>query len=160
MESYDIFAETNPAFCAVTLFKFCDGYEKESGNAVDYPLIFLALPIILSSELNNNFQNTQVNTGLYRWVERTPELLIGLSELVQETVDYTKSAIQFGVAKKVLGVNGQGQFFAITEGISIKPSELTPYTKMAFNNSFRFGQWLGQVDSTVTIFNFLGLSYE
>lgn len=160
MESFDVFAETNPAFCSVILQKFCLGYSQESDCGVDFPIIFLVLPIVLSSESNRNFLNTNVATGLFRWLDRNPEVLVQLPDLVQETVSYTKRAITFGLSKKAFGVSKNGQFVVEHKEVFKNTSSLDPYIKMTCINSFRFGQWLGQVGSTTMIYNSLGLAYE
>ncbi len=158
MESLDIFAETNPAFCSIVLFNFCKGYKSEASDGVDFPLILLPLPIVLSGDLESSFVNTRVDTGFFSWIDRNPTILLSLADRIQDTLTITRNAVEFGVSKSILRVADTGKIKSDDNGLSKKKFPLSS-SKMgrAYINSLRFGQWLGQINSATTIYNHLGL---
>lgn len=154
----DVFVETNPAYCALVLHSFIQGFQRESSGGLEFPLAYLALPITMSSNYDSAFINTRVDTGFFTWVDRNPGIIVELSEVVSSTKEITKNAIKFGAAKRIIGVNSNGQLITDSDNLlapkkAPKSSDLAKVT----TKSYRFGQWLGQVDSTKTIYNHLGL---
>lgn len=158
MESLDIFAETNPAFCSIVLFNFCKGYNSEASEGVGFPLILLPLPIVLSGNLESSFVNTRVDTGFFSWIDRNPTILLNLPERIQDTLAITRNALEFGVSKSILRVADTGKIQSDAKGLAKKkfPSSSSKVGR-AYTNAYRFGQWLGQIHSVTTIYNHLGL---
>lgn len=158
MQSLDVFAETNPAFCSLVLFKFCEGYSSEAAEGVDFPLILLPLPIVLSGNLEESFKHTRMDTGFFAWIDRNPGILIDLSERIQGTIEVTRKALEFGISRSVLQIDNTGRIKPDTNGLAQKklPAS-TSKVGRAYVNSLRFGQWLGQINSASTIYNHLGL---
>lgn len=158
MENLDIFAETNPAFCSIVLFNFCKGYNAEASDGVDYPLILLPLPIVLSGDLEISFVNTRVDTGFFSWIDRNPTILLNLTDRIQDTLAITRNAMEFGVSKTILRVVDTGKIQPYAKGLCKKkfpPS--SSKVGRAYTNACRLGQWLGQIHSVTTIYNHLGL---
>ena len=44
MIAHDIYAETSPAFCALTLAWFASGYLESSNDAFEVPAAYVAVP--------------------------------------------------------------------------------------------------------------------
>jgi len=152
--SIDIFAETNPAFCSLILFNFCKGYFNETGCGVSFPLLILPLPIILSNDLAKSFEGTNIKTGFFRWLESNPDILIDLSIRINEINIFFKPAIEFGIFKKVFYIDNSGLILPLDKSVkNIKNANL----EYLFKSAQRLGSWLGQIDSTKTIYNHLGL---
>ncbi|ENY6494657.1 three component ABC system middle component [Vibrio parahaemolyticus] len=154
----DVFVETNPAYCALILHGYIQGFQSESSQGVEFPLAFLALPISMSSNYDSSFKNTRVDTGFFTWVDRNPNIIIELVDLISDTKKITKSAIKFGAAKRIIGINSLGRLISDGENI-IPPKKVATSSELGriITKSYRFGQWLGQVNSTSTIYNHLGL---
>jgi len=152
--SIDIFAETNPAFCSLIIFNFCKGYLKEAKCGVSFPLLILPLAIILSNDLAKSFDGTNVRTGFFRWVENNPEIIIDLTIRINEYNELLKPAIEFGVFKRIFQINSSGGLIPVDN--SVKKCNKTELENL-FKRSYRFGNWIGQVSSTKTIYNHLGL---
>lgn len=152
--SIDIFAETNPAFCSLIIFNFCKGYFKETKFGVPFPLLILPLPIILSNDLAKSFDGTNVKTGFFRWTENNPEILLDLTTRINESNEFLKPAIEFGVFKKIFKIDSSGLLIPAENGVNNRKK--TELDKL-FKTADRLGNWIGQVNSAKTIYNHLGL---
>lgn len=152
--SIDVFAETNPAFCSIVVYNFCLGYSKLNKDGVPFPLVILLLPIILSNDLLPSFDGTNVNTGFFRWIENNPEVLLELSKRINESNEIFLPSINYGLSKRIFQISNEGLLIPIEKSIrSTSKYEL----KYIFRNAERLGNWFGQVNSTKTIYNHLGL---
>ena len=152
--STDIFAETNPAFCSLVMLKYCEGYFKETNEGVPFPLMLLPLPIILSEDLTKTFEGTNRRTGFFRWVENNPELLLNLSERIEDSFEFIKPAVEFGFYKRILNLGNRGSVIPLSENINKnKKSNLDKFYK----HSGLMGHWFGQIKSVKTIYNCLGI---
>ncbi len=152
--SIDIFAETNPAFCALVLFKYCEGYYKETNEGIPFPLLLLSLPIILSDDLSKTFEGTNVRTGFFLWIERNPEILLDLTSRIEDSFEFIKPAIEFGLYKNIFQVDNYGFLNPVKKNIRMSKKSQLDYL---YKNAERMGSWIGQVNSTKTIYNHLGI---
>lgn len=152
--SIDVFAETNPAFCSLIIFSFCKGYYNKTKEGVPFPLVILLLPIILSNDLSKSFEGTNVKTGFFRWIENNPVILLEFSDRVNESTEFLKPAIEYGLYKKIYQINELGYLTPIQN--SIKNNKKFEFDYL-FKYAERLGSWIGQVNSTKTIYNHLGI---
>jgi hypothetical protein len=106
--SLDTFANTNPAFCALVLRAFVEGFLQGDGEGVPLPHVVLPLPIVLSADLAATFAGTNATTGLLTWVGRHPHVTLELRERVTTSACFSREALLFGVTRRVLGVNDRG----------------------------------------------------
>lgn len=150
----DVFAETNPAFCSLIIFKFCNGYFKATKVGVPFPLLFLPLPIILSNDIAGSFEGTNSKTGFFRWIENNPGILLDLTNRINGSNAFLKPSIEFGIFKNIFTIDSLGLLVPVEKGVNNrKKTEL----EKLFKTADRLGNWIGQVNSTKTIFNYLGL---
>ncbi len=159
-QSIDIYAATNPALCSIILWSFGSGYTNVNSKGVDYPLLFLPIPIVLSKSLVQTFEQTNVSTGFLNWVTRRPEITINLSEKLEKTTQYTRSALLFGFQHQLFTITAQGRLF-LSNDFSLSPyrqRSLSKDIRQAISLSQRLGTWLGNLDSTPNIFYNLGLT--
>ncbi len=157
MKSVDIFADTNPAYCSIVLYQFCSGYLVEAKEDVEYPLLILPIPLVLSGELERTFESTRVDTGFFTWIDRNPQILVSFADRVQGCVFLTKAAVEFAIAYSLFEVSSIGKIHPNVNVLRKKVPPPTTKTGRVFRNAYRLGQWLGQVRSTPTVFNHLGL---
>lgn len=153
--SIDIFAETNPAFCTLIIYKFCQGYYAETNQGVPFPLLILPLPIILSGDLLESFEHTRTNTGFFKWINNNPEIILDISTRINDTSEFLNPAIKFGIYKKIFSIDDLGLLIPNAENVNNKK---TPDLEHLFKYSERFGKWIGQVNSIKTIYNHLGIA--
>lgn len=155
MNSIDIFSSTNPAFCALILFSFCEGYSTEAQSDVPYAMLILPIPIILSGDLFESFNGTNAKTGFFSWVKNNPQIQLGLTERIEHSYEFTKPAILFALSKNIIRLNPNATLAPLPENLG--NLDRTGNTAILFKHAKRFGSWLGQIKSTKTIFNHLGL---
>lgn len=155
----DIYAETNPAFCALTLGAFCESFQKCDKRGADFPLVYIALPICLSTELADSFQGTNKSTGFLTWLERSPKVLSGFPERVGGSLSVTTEAIRFGAVFRIIELTESSRIIYKSDGLK-KKIKLEPENRAhdAIRRAGRFGHWLGEMKSTQVIFNMLGVS--
>lgn len=157
--SHDVYAELNPAFCAAVLAEFTKSFYAAQVVGPELPLTYLALPVVLSDELAYTFDSTNKNTGLLPWIERSPQVRVGLAERVNASMDIVTAAIRFGCFARVLTI-GDGARLLLGErklaasAISDAGSEAGRTIKRAG----RLAYWFATAGSTRSVFDAMGLS--
>ncbi|MCD2514188.1 three component ABC system middle component [Comamonas endophytica] len=156
--AHDIFAETNPAYCASLLATFVRSYRIGNKSEPDITLCYAALPLALSGDLTPTFNGTNRRTGLLEWLRRSPVIQIRLAARVNGSLDIVTEAIRFGCFSNLLEIKTDGK---VAPGMSLVPkqlrAELTQDTRKNFDNIDRIGHWFASAGSTRTVFNLMGL---
>jgi hypothetical protein len=152
-KSIDVFAETNPALCSLIIFHFCNGYEKRNKPGVPFPLVITILPIILSNDLSSSFDNTSVRTGFFGWIEKTPSIILNISDRINDSNEFIKPAIEYGLFKNIFAINEEGNLNSVQKSIKNKKYNFDHL----FKCSERLGGWMGEVNSVKTIYNHLAI---
>lgn len=157
-QTIDIYAATNPAFCALVLRAFCDGFVSRAHHGVDYPLIFLPIPILLSGNISTSIRHTNKNTGFINWIAKNPHVLINFHSRLKNTMEFSRRAVLFGI---------QHNLIWISEGIQILPSDVSLPRQLSWPVSDergmilvyakRLGLWLGTLDSVQTVLATMGV---
>ena len=83
------------------LFEFVSSYEKSAKKTTPYVLPFCALPLVLYPD-SRRMLPTSIRTGLYSWLERTPEVLVGYADRSRLLVPYIKEALIYATHRHVL----------------------------------------------------------
>lgn len=153
--AHDIYAETNPAFCAFAIAAFAKGYISTRKEGVDLATIYLALPIALSGDLIHTFDGTNKNTGLIEWIHRLPEITIKFADRVNSTLGISSEAIRFGCLSQILKMSEKTN---VLPG-SIKPKKLSPSsTELTLKRAERLGHWFAGAGSSRSVFEALGVT--
>lgn len=158
MQSIDIYAATNPAFGALALHAFCSAFKiNGSHTKPSYPILFLVLPILFSRKGIATFDGTNVTTGFFEWLDRHPQLKLGLAENIRSGIPYTKAALRFAIRHHLLR----------TDGYEYSPVPNAPWKQYKWlasderghflNCSKRLGSWVAKVPNETTIFHALGV---
>lgn len=153
--THDMYAETNPAFCAHILAIFCSSYEKGSQGAPEVPLCYLALPLVLSEDLSPTFLQTNGQTGLSVWLERNPQVKVGLAERINTTLQFSTAAVRFGCVVGLLKLTEQGQ---LVRGHLKPPKPSGSSIAEAEVRAKRLGQWFGSAGSARAVMSSLGVT--
>jgi hypothetical protein len=157
--AHDVYAETNPAFCAAALVEFTKAYLSAKPEGPEMPVAYLALPVALSGELAGAFEGTNKNTGLLEWLERSPQVQIGLADRLNASLDIVSDSIRFGCFAGVL-VMGQGSRLQLG-GRKLKASATSALGEepaQAIKRAGRLGHWFSPAGTTRTIFDLMGLT--
>ena len=157
--AHDIYSETNPAFCAVALLAFVDAYSATKKQGPDMPTAYLALPIALSTDLAPSFAGTNKKTGLQMWLQRSPEVQVGLAARVNGTLDIVTQAIRFSAFSQVAVVNQNGRLVAGPHKVKASAVKaLSDGPAQAIKRAERLGYWFADAGSTRTVFDIMGLT--
>ncbi|WP_242917367.1 three component ABC system middle component [Pontibacter liquoris] len=153
----DIFAATNPIFCAVVLHYFLKGHHEAKEKGIDFPLMFLPVPILLSQDIMSTMVQTNKKTTFLNWIVANPIIRIGIGDRITNTTAITKSAIRFGLNNQLITITEDGKFLPNGEISDSKAKQLgiQNYTTIAQ----RFGSWIGNLDSPEAVFFALGITF-
>lgn len=158
MQSIDVYAATNPAFGALALHAFCSAFTSDGRQSKpSYPILFLVLPILFSRKGIATFDGTNVTTGFFEWLDRHPELKLGLAENIRSGIPYTKAALRFAIRHHLL----------CTDGYEYSPTSNAPWKQYKWsasderghfiNCAKRLGSWVAKVPNETTVFHALGV---
>jgi hypothetical protein len=157
--AHDVFAETNPAFCTYALAGFVAAYIATRDAGPELPLGYVALPIALSSDLANTFNGTNRNTGLLEWLNRSPQVQVGLAERVNASLPMVTEAIRFGCFARALAVETDGRIRVGSQKLKKSAiSGLSDGPARALKHAERLGYWFAMTGSTHTTFDMIGLT--
>lgn len=157
--AHDLYAETNPAFCAYILATFVSAYEEENSNGPEMLLCYAALPIAMSGDLEKTFPGTNRLTGFLEWLQRNPVVQIDLRERIDSSADIVTEAIQYGCFTKLLSINEQGLMSTGSKSTNKSAiSRLSSPNLNAFKRARSLGYWMAMSGSTRTTLNMMGLT--
>jgi hypothetical protein len=156
-ETYDIYAEANPAFVAYLIQRYV---KKHYAAAEDFPhisLVYVAIPLGMSGKLEPTFDSTNSRTGLLAWLSRFPEVRIGLSENIIASHGIIADGLKAAVLSRLIKVNEQGY---LELGESKGPPEslkasLPDGPKAIASRVERLGTWIGKTGSPAAVFSAL-----
>lgn len=112
-----------------------------------------AIPLVLSLPASAAFANTSVNTNLFAWIRRHPEIVVTLPEKLEATAPLSQEALLFATANSLLEFDGQGHL-RTGQAISLhQVAKVHSSVKTALGHAERLGHWFGSVNSMATIFS-------
>ncbi len=157
--AHDLYAETNPAFCTYALAEFLKAFVEIDENGPELPLAYLALPLALSEDLAGSFEGTNKKTGLLEWLERTPQMSVGLAERLNASLDIVTPAVRYGCFAEVLVLGADGRISPGTQKVKATAiAKLDAISARAIRRAARLGAWFAMAGSTRNIFGILGLT--
>ncbi|MCA0418589.1 MAG: DUF6521 family protein [Proteobacteria bacterium] len=157
--AYDLFAETNPAFCTFGLVGFCRKYEAVAGRSAELALAYLALPLALSDDLETSFGETAATTGLLSWLNRYPDIRLDLGARLDTSKNIVSAALRFGVGARALSLGADGTIGLGARKLSSAPiADLPENPKRVVKRAERLGTWMGKAGSAGTIFSAFGVT--
>lgn len=157
--AHDVYAETNPAFCAVVLAEFTKAYVSTQPAGLETPVAYIALPVALSGELAGAFDGTNKNTGLLEWLERSPQVQVGLAERVNASLEIVSDALRFGCFMGILAIGDRARLQLGEK--KVKPSAINALGEepgQAIKRATRLGHWFSTAGTTRAIFDIVGLT--
>lgn len=158
-DAHDVYAETNPAFCAAALVEFTKAYMSDRQFGPEMPVAYLALPVALSGELAGAFDKTNKKTGLLEWLERSPQVQVRLAERVNASLDIVSDGIRFGCFTRLISI-GEGARLSLGDQ-KLKPSAINALGEepgQTIKRAERLGHWFAAAGSTWSVFDIMGLT--
>ena len=109
--------------------------------------MFLPLPILLSSSLSSSFDGTNSRTGFYGWIDRNPQLPVGLADRIGRTTSLSRDALLYAGQVSIISTDSEGRFrtSARLREAALRRSGDT--VRPLFPLARRLGKWLGEVNS-------------
>lgn len=157
--AHDVFAETNPAYCATVLASFTAAFASLSEDGPEMPVCYIVLPIALSGDLSATFDGTNRNTGLLEWLTRSPQVQVGLAARINASASIVTKAIRFGCFTQVLALGGDGRVRLGARNIKKSVlGKLHDERALAVKHAERLGYWFAMAGSTRTTFDMMGLT--
>jgi hypothetical protein len=157
--AHDIYSETNPAFCAHALVAFTTAFLSVNDDGPEVLAAYLALPVALAGDLAPAFDGTNKNTGLSEWLNRRPQVQIGLAHFIDASMDIVTEAIRFGCFSRVLMVNPGARLGLGVQ--TVKKSAIVALSvapAQSIKHAERLGFWFASAGSTRTVFDMMGLT--
>jgi hypothetical protein len=148
---------TNPALGSALLWAFLEAAE-DGGRGVEFSILFLPLPILLSSSLTTRFEGTNSRTGFYAWLDRNPELSVGMGERVARTAPLPRRALLYGAQIDAITADGEGRFRATRAVREAALRRAGEAVRPLFPLAKRFGGWVGAVGSSRDVLYAFGLT--
>ena len=157
--AHDVFAETNPAYCASVLGAFTAAYVSLNEAGPELPACYLALPVALSGDLAATFNGTNRNTGLLEWLTRSPQVQVGLAARVNASMSIVTDAIRFGCFTDLLVLEEDGRIHLGTQKVKKSAlNKLHDEPAQAIKHAERLGYWFAMAGSMRTTFDMMGLA--
>ncbi len=158
MIAHDIFAETNPAFCAYVLVAFTTTFQETWPAGPEAPLAYLALPLVISNELAQTFEGTNRNTGLPVWLDRNPGILVDLADRVDASLGIVTEGLRFGCFSQTLRWQGAHILRGTAPIKKVTSAGSGEAVAGAIKRAERMGYWLANVGSQRAVFSMMGLT--
>jgi len=157
--AHDLYAETNPAFCAYLLAMFVSAYKEQKDTDPEIILSYAALPLALSGDLEHTFNGTNKTTGLLEWLHRFPVIQIELSTRINASLDIVTEAVQYGCFANLLKLNTEGQLQCGSKAINKAAiKRLSSETSASFRQAQLLGAWFATAGTARTTLNMMGLT--
>ena len=155
--SYDLYAETNPAFVSFLLYRFVKSFSDGTSDAPHISLAYLAVPLAMSERLETSFASTSATTGLLAWLNRFPDIRVGLQRDLAHSKPVTAAGLRAALHSQLLNIKPDG---TLGIGVAKKPPEnakgkLSSGPKYAVSRAERLGVWMSKVGGPALIFSAL-----
>lgn len=152
---------TNPAFCSILLWDFIDKFVQKSEKGVDFPLLFLVLPLVLHKNTRKILpKNKQILIA--KWVETHSHDLVLFPVQARQTVSYTREAIIFGLQHRMFktmdDTSNQGKFK--TTAFEFKDELRWPVDsepKECRDKARLLGYWFAEIGDPTTAYRLFGV---
>lgn len=154
--AHDVYAETNPAFCAAVLARFCESYCDGDGQDLALSVAYLVLPIALSDDLAETFEGCNKNTGMLVWIERSPRIIANISSRINGTLQITTDAVRFGCITGVLRLASDGRLASGNK--TIPSSAIQGSSGSGFKRAYLLGNWFAGAGSARAVLEAFGVS--
>lgn len=157
--AHDVYAETNPAFCASVIAEFIESYASIKAEGPEMLVLYVALPIALSGDLADSFDGTNKNTGLSEWLRRNQHVQIGLADRINLSLSLVTDAIRLGCFTRLMVMSNEGRLNLGSK--NQKSGRLTAgvdENKQLLRRAGRLGYWFASSGSTRTVFSAMGLT--
>jgi hypothetical protein len=151
----DAAALLNPALLAIISAAAASQYERESHEAMPWPLMFLVAPLVLHRGTREALPRT-TRTHLSTWITNNPVIRAGFPQRAQSLTKTVREGLRFGITYGVLSVTTDGGMRGILPR-SAQPIEGGDVAEVIRSAGF-VGKWFTRADQAATLFALLGVA--
>jgi hypothetical protein len=145
----------NPALLAVVSAAAASEYERESRQAMPWPLIFLVAPLVLHRDTRAALPKT-TRTHLSTWITNHPVIRAGFPQRAEALTETVREGLRFGLTHSVLSVTQEGR---LRGNLSATARPIEGGDAAAIVRSAGLvGKWFTQADRPATLFALLGVA--
>lgn len=156
--AHDIYSETNPAYGTYALSMFVQGFIAVNAAGPELPAAYLALPVAISGDLAASFDGTNRNTGLLEWLDRSPQIQLGLADRVNRSMEIVTAAVRLACFTQTLKLV-DARLQAGAQKLKKSPiAALSNDTANGIKRAERLGYWFATAGSTRSVFDAMGLT--
>jgi hypothetical protein len=157
--AHDIYSETNPAYGTYALTMFVQGFIAANVAGPELPAAYLALPVAMSGDLAASFHGTNRNTGLLEWLDRSPQIQLGLADRVNRSMEIVTAAVRLACFTQTLALADSARLQPGTQKLKKSPiAALSVDTANGIKRAERLGYWFATAGSTRSAFDAMGLT--
>ncbi|WP_062013377.1 three component ABC system middle component [Aureimonas sp. AU4] len=157
--AHDIYSETNPAYGTYALTMFVQGFIAANRAGPELPVAYLALPVAISGDLAASFDGTNRNTGLLEWLDRSPQIQLGLADRVNRSMEIVTAAVRLACFTQTLALVDGARLQAGTQKLKKSPiAALSDDAAYGIKRAERLGFWFATAGSTRSVFDAMGLT--
>ncbi len=155
--TYDLYAETNPAFISFLLYRFIENYQYDNGPPPHVSLAYLVVPLALSQRLELSFSSTNATTGFLSWLNRFPDIRVGLQRDIDVSREITSQGLRVALYCRVLKLAESG---TVHFGDAKRPpkntkSKMPILPRQAISRAERLGLWMSNTGGPAAILSAL-----
>lgn len=150
----------NPAFIAALIARTAGGYQDEATAAIPFPLLFIAMPIVLHRKTREQLPR-DTRTRMTTWLQRTPEARVGFATRAREVAPFIREGLSLGLSARALRVTPDG---GVEPGPGISLQRLlvqrdngTKDVNECLRRARFAGTWLARAGSPSTVFALWGV---
>lgn len=141
----------NPAFCGHVILSTVQSFEEKSEKEFPFLLVYLILPILLHEKTREKMPRS-ARTYLFKWIEENDDILFLFPHRAKNMVKYTKEAVKFLVAHKMINFNEDGSIHVI-HAKNIKQAS-SPECVEIMKKAKLLGKWFALSDDVKTVYSF------
>lgn len=148
----------NPAFCCTTLVAAVGGYSSMKEEGIQFPLVFMVLPIVLH-KLTRDSLPPNTRTSMAAWLQENSSARILFYERLVSLKPYTKEAIQFGMLHNWV-VSREGGLLKTTHSesdLSRVMRKLTAEARECVMRARFLGKWFASAGAPHTVMALWGI---
>jgi hypothetical protein len=148
----------NPAFLGLLVVRTSAGYAMEGGAGLPFPLVFLALPIVLHRSTRERLPRT-IATKMTVWMEQLPDVRVGFPERVRALGPHVREAVHFDLAMDAVRLTADARLEVSNDmqaRVELRGEAMDEVNECLRRASF-VGRWLTGAGSMSTIFASWGI---
>lgn len=142
----------NPPFCCILIVASILEYKKINSDGMDFPLIFIILPIVFSKKIRKSLPKNK-STPLTGWIEENSDIAITFYKRTISMKRFTQEALLFGLSNKWFILDESGKLqpqiskYKLDKSSGIFGSE----TKEIIKKSGFLGRWFASAGTSETV---------